>query len=85
MTFMLVKRASRTIFSARKEGPVVKPAPRVWGTNEAVGLASIIDTIANGAWNLDQDLKGRWHVWRSPATEADRSDHIARHLEPDLV
>jgi hypothetical protein len=61
----------------------MKPVQRKWGTTEALGIASIIEVAANGAWNIDQDLKGRWHVWSAPATEPDHSDHIARHLQAD--
>ena len=63
----------------------MKPSQRRWGSNESLGLAAIIDILHNGAWNLDQDLKGRWHAWQSPAVQHDHSDHVARHLEPDLV
>jgi hypothetical protein len=63
----------------------MKPLQRAWGTNETLGLVSIIDVLENGAWNVDQDLKGRWHTWQAPATEPDHSDHVARHLQADFV
>lgn len=59
----------------------MKPSQRDWGTNEALGLASIIEVVTGNAYNLEQDIKGRWHVWAAPATEPDHSDHVARHLE----
>ena len=58
----------------------MKPLERNWRTNEALGIASIIETAATGTFNLEQDLKGRWHVWSAPATESDPSDHTERHL-----
>jgi hypothetical protein len=52
------------------------------GTNEALGIASIIETAASGGFTLDQDLKGRWHVF--PAGATPDYDQIARQLEADL-
>jgi hypothetical protein len=58
----------------------VKPLKRNRTTNEALGIASIIETAARGTFKLDQDLKGRWHVYSAPANGADTADHIERHL-----
>jgi hypothetical protein len=63
----------------------MKFAQRKWGTIEELGIASIIEVASHGAWNIEQDIKGRWHVWSTPATEPDHSDPIARQLEADLV
>ena len=63
----------------------MKPSQRNWGTVEALGIASIIESATGCVYNLEQDMKGRWHVWGAPATELDHSDHVARELEPDLV
>lgn len=63
----------------------MKPVQRNWATVEALGIASIIESATTGVFNIEQDLKGRWHVWASPATERDHSDQVARQLEPDLV
>ena len=63
----------------------MKPSERAWGTNEALGIASILEAVSGSVYNIDQDLKGRWHVWSAPATEPDHSDHLARQLEPDPV
>jgi hypothetical protein len=62
----------------------MKPSQRPWATNEALGVASILQTVMDGGFNLEQDLKGRWHIWQAPATEQDHSDSIARQLEPDF-
>ena len=58
----------------------MKPQRRIFTTHEALGIASILMTAQDGVFNLEQDLKGRWHVWRAPATKPDQSDHIERHL-----
>ena len=58
----------------------MKLLDRNWRTNEALGIASIIETAATGAFNLEQDLKGRWHIWSAPATANDSADHVERHL-----
>jgi hypothetical protein len=63
----------------------MKPVQRNWGTVEALGIASIIEAAMGRVYNVEQDLKGRWHVWDSPACEPDHSDRIARELEPDLT
>jgi hypothetical protein len=62
----------------------MKLSPRRFGSNETLGIVSIVETAINGAYALDQDLKGRWHVWAAPAAEPDHSDHVARQLEGDL-
>jgi hypothetical protein len=62
----------------------MKPSHRQFGTVEALGIASIIETATGSSYNVEQDMKGRWHVWAAPATQPDPSDHIARHLEPDV-
>src|SRR4051812_47499733 len=67
----------------RQQGGM-KPSHRQFRTVEALGIASIIETATGSSYNVEQDLKGRWHVWAAPPTQADTSDHIARHLEPDL-
>ena len=58
----------------------MKAKRRIFTTHEALGIASILMAAENGVFNLEQDLKGRWHVWQAPATEPERSDHIERHL-----
>ena len=63
----------------------MKPSERNWGTVEALGIASIIEAATGCVYNLEQDMKGRWHVWAASALEPDESDHIARELEPDLA
>ena len=62
----------------------MKPSQRIWGTVEALGIAAIIETATGCVYKVEQDMKGRWHVWDAPAMEADESDHVARELEPDL-
>jgi hypothetical protein len=57
---------------------------RQLGTVEPLGIASIIETATGPVYHVEQDLKGRWHVWAAPATEPDCSDHIVRQLEPDV-
>lgn len=56
----------------------------IGATYEALGIASILLTTSDGFFNIDQDLKGRWHIWASPALEPDCYDALARQLEPDL-
>jgi hypothetical protein len=63
----------------------MKPSQRNWGTVEALGVASIVEAATGCVYNLQQDMKGRWHVWDVPAVEIDESDPIARELEPDLT
>jgi len=63
----------------------MKPSQRHWGTVEALGIASIIEAATGCVYNVEQDMKGRWHVWDVPAVEPDPSDPIARELEPDLA
>ena len=63
---------------------VMKPSRRIWPTNEALGIASILQVAATGAYNLEQDLKGRWHVWSAPVTKPNSSDHTERHLAGDI-
>ena len=63
----------------------MKPSQRAWVTNEALGIASIFEVVTGCVYNLDQDIKGRWHVWSAPAMEPDHSDHVARQLEPESV
>lgn len=62
----------------------MKPSQRSWGTIEALGIASIIEAAAGCVYNVERDMKGRWHVWDVPAIDRDESDHVARELEPDL-
>lgn len=62
----------------------MKLSHRQFGTNEALGIASIIESATGSVFKVEQDIKGRWHVWAAPAGEADYSDHISRQLEPDL-
>jgi hypothetical protein len=62
----------------------MKASQRLFGTEEALGIASIIETAACGGYNLDQDLKGRWHIWVSNPSDLIQSDSISRQLEPDL-
>jgi hypothetical protein len=63
----------------------MKTSQRQWGTVEALGIASILEAASSGTFNLEQDLKGRWHVWHSPVTQPEDYDHIARQLEADWV
>ena len=62
----------------------MKASARIWLTHETLGLASIIETVSSGAYYLEQDLKGRWHIWAAPATQPDESDHVARHLQAEV-
>jgi hypothetical protein len=63
----------------------MKTSQREWGTNEALGIASIIEAATRGGYSLDQDLKGRWHVWLTPMDSPDSYDAIARQLEADVA
>jgi hypothetical protein len=58
----------------------MKSKRRIFTTHEALGIASILMTAEDGVFNLEQDLQGRWHAWKGPATQPDQSDHIERHL-----
>ncbi|HUS36788.1 MAG TPA: hypothetical protein VM680_15680 [Verrucomicrobiae bacterium] len=58
----------------------MKPKRRIFPTHEALGIASILLSAEDGVFNLEQDLKGRWHAWKAPATQPEQSDHIERHL-----
>jgi hypothetical protein len=62
----------------------MKPLHRQLGTVEALGIASILETATGSVYNVERDMKGRWHVWAAPTSEADLSDQIARQLEPDV-
>ena len=62
----------------------MKPSHRQLGTVEALGIASILETATGSVYSVEQDMKGRWHVWAAPASEPDSSDHIARQLESDV-
>ena len=62
----------------------MKLSSRMFGTEEALGIASISETATCGGYNLDQDLKGRWHVWVSDPMHVNGSDQVARHLEPEV-
>ena len=62
----------------------MKLSHRQFGTNEALGIASIIESATGSVYNIEQDIKGRWHVWAAPSGEPDHSDHIARELESDV-
>jgi hypothetical protein len=63
----------------------MKLLERNWGTVEALGVASIIEAATGCVYNVEQDMKGRWHVWGVPAVEPDETDPIARELEPDFA
>jgi hypothetical protein len=69
-----------TMMSFREARRAMKPKRRIFATHEALGVASILMAAEDGVYNVEQDLKGRWHAWKTPATQPDKSDHIERQL-----